>query len=70
MILLGHVVGGDHRVGYNIEGKSYWIVTDRLDLLAEQVGLVHKLRWDIENISHGGNGTSKFIIFLLEVRIA
>jgi hypothetical protein len=38
-----------HLVGYNIEGKSYWVTTDRFDLLAEQVALVYKLRWDIES---------------------
>jgi len=38
-----------HLVGYNIAGKSYWVATDRFDLLAEQVALVYKLRWDIES---------------------
>lgn len=38
-----------HLVGYNIDGKSYWVATDRFDLLAEQIALVYKLRWDIEN---------------------
>ena len=38
-----------HLIGYNIEGKSYWVATDRFDLLAEQVALVYKLRWDIES---------------------
>ena len=38
-----------HLVGYNIEGKAYWVATDRFDLLAEQVALVYKLRWDIES---------------------
>ena len=38
-----------HLVGYNIEGKSYWVATDRFDLSAEQVALVYKLRWDIES---------------------
>jgi len=38
-----------HLVGYDIEGKSYWVATDRFDLLAEQVALVYKLRWDIES---------------------
>ena len=38
-----------HLVGYNIDGKSYWVATDRFDLLAEQVALVYKLRWDIES---------------------
>jgi len=33
-----------HLVGYNIESKSYWVATDRFDLLAEQVALVYKLR--------------------------
>jgi len=38
-----------HLVGYNIDGKSYWVATDRFDLLAEQIALIYKLRWDIEN---------------------
>jgi len=38
-----------HFVGYNIDGKSYWVTTDRFDLLAEQVALVYKLHWDIES---------------------
>ena len=38
-----------HLVGYNIEGKSYWVATDRFDILAEQVALVYRLRWDIES---------------------
>ena len=36
-------------VGYIIEGKTYWVTTDRFDLSAEQVALVYKLRWDIES---------------------
>ncbi|MCP4368181.1 MAG: IS4 family transposase [Deltaproteobacteria bacterium] len=36
-------------VGYIIEGKQYWVATDRYDLSAEQVALVYKLRWDIES---------------------
>jgi hypothetical protein len=35
-------------VGYTIEGKEYWIATDRFDLTAEQIALIYKLRWDIE----------------------
>lgn len=35
-------------VGYRIEGKEYWIATDRFDLTAEQVATAYKLRWDIE----------------------
>ncbi|TKB23051.1 IS4 family transposase [Desulfopila sp. IMCC35006] len=38
-----------HLVGYTIDGKSYWVATDRFDLLAEQVALAYKLRWDIES---------------------
>ncbi|MCP4342867.1 MAG: IS4 family transposase [Desulfobulbaceae bacterium] len=53
-VLLGtHNVNQTERpvrlVGYNIEGKSYWVATDRFDLSAEQVALVYKLRWDIES---------------------
>ena len=36
-------------VGYTIEGKRYWIATDRFDLSAEQVALAYKLRWDVES---------------------
>jgi len=36
-------------VGYVIEGKKYWVATDRYDLSAEQVALVYKLRWDVES---------------------
>jgi len=35
-------------VGYVVDGKQYWVATDRYDLTAEQVALVYKLRWDIE----------------------
>ena len=35
-------------VGYRVEGKEYWIATDRFDLTAEQVATAYKLRWDIE----------------------
>ena len=36
-------------VGYRADGNTYWVATDRHDLTAEQVALVYKLRWDIEN---------------------
>jgi hypothetical protein len=36
-------------VGYCADGNTYWVATDRHDLTAEQVALVYKLRWDIEN---------------------
>lgn len=36
-------------VGYVIEGKQYWVATDRYDLTAEQVAQVYKLRWDVES---------------------
>jgi len=35
-------------VGYKVDGKQFWLVTDRFDLTAEQVAMVYKLRWDIE----------------------
>ncbi len=36
-------------VGYQVDGKQYWVATDRFDLSAEQVALIYKLRWDIES---------------------
>ena len=35
-------------VGYRIEGKDYWVATDRQDLSAEQIALIYKLRWEVE----------------------
>ena len=35
-------------VGYHIDGKDYWIATNRYDLTAEEVAQVYKLRWNIE----------------------
>ena len=35
-------------VGYRIDGKDYWVATDRYDLTAEQIALAYKLRWNIE----------------------
>jgi hypothetical protein len=35
-------------VGYRIDGKDYWIATNRNDLTAEEVAQVYKLRWNIE----------------------
>lgn len=35
-------------VGYLVEGKHYWIATDRFDLTGEQIAQIYKLRWDIE----------------------
>ncbi len=36
-------------VGYIVEGKEYWVATDRFDLSADQIALIYKLRWDIES---------------------
>jgi len=35
-------------VGYRVEGKEYWVATDRYDITAEEVAYIYKLRWDIE----------------------
>jgi len=35
-------------VGYSIKGKKYRVATNRYDLTAEQVGMIYKLRWEIE----------------------
>lgn len=36
-------------VGYNVEGKEYYVATDRFDLTAHQIAEVYKLRWTIES---------------------
>ena len=36
-------------VGYRVDGTEYWAATSRYDLSAEQIALIYKLRWDIEN---------------------
>jgi hypothetical protein len=36
-------------IGYRIGGSVYWLATDRLDLTAEQIAFIYKLRWDIES---------------------
>jgi hypothetical protein len=35
-------------VGYHIDGKDFWVATNRYDLTAEEVAEVYKLRWNIE----------------------
>jgi len=35
-------------VGYRVDSINYWVATDRFDLLAEQIALIYKLRWEIE----------------------
>jgi len=35
-------------VGYRIDGKDFWVATNRHDLTAEEVAQVYKLRWNIE----------------------
>jgi hypothetical protein len=35
-------------IGYRIDGKRYWLATDRFDLSAEDLMTVYKLRWNIE----------------------
>jgi IS4 transposase len=36
-------------VAYEVAGVKYWIATNRYDLSAEDIALVYKLRWEIEN---------------------
>ncbi len=36
-------------VGYEADGKNYWVATDRFDLSAEDIALVYKMRWTIES---------------------
>jgi len=35
-------------VGYRVDGKTYWVATDRHDITAEEVTYIYKLRWNIE----------------------
>ena len=35
-------------VGYRVGGITYYVATDRMDLTAEEVATVYKLRWEIE----------------------
>lgn len=35
-------------IGYRVDGKEYWVATDRYDITAEEVTYIYKLRWDIE----------------------
>jgi hypothetical protein len=35
-------------VGYRVDGTEYWVATNRLDLNAEDIALIYKLRWQIE----------------------
>jgi len=36
-------------VGYRVNSVDYWMATDRMDLTAEQIAQIYKLRWEIEN---------------------
>ena len=35
-------------VGYRVDGKDFWVATNRYDLTADEVAQVYKLRWNIE----------------------
>jgi len=36
-------------IGYRIGGAEYWVATNRFDLAAEDLALIYKLLWEIEN---------------------
>ena len=36
-------------VAYRVDGKNYWIATNRFDLSAEDIASIYKLRWNIES---------------------
>jgi len=36
-------------VAYRVEGKNYWVATDRHDLTGEDIAMIYKLRWNIES---------------------
>jgi len=52
MVILGVGINRTEKelrlVGYRIDGKDYWVATNRYDLTAEEVAQVYKLRWNIE----------------------
>lgn len=35
-------------VGYHVDGKEFWIATNRHDVTAEEIAEIYKLRWTIE----------------------
>ena len=35
-------------IGYQVDGKRYWLATDRFDLTADKIMAIYKLRWNIE----------------------
>ena len=35
-------------VGYRVDGKAYWVATNRFDLPAPDIALIYKLRWEIK----------------------
>jgi len=37
-------------VGFRVKKKVYWVVTDRIDLTAEQIAFIYSLRWEIEKL--------------------
>jgi len=36
-------------VGYMIDGISYWVATDQVDLTAEKIAAIYKFRWTIKS---------------------
>ena len=54
MVILGdptklHAKNTYRLVGYLVDAKKFWLVTNRFELPAEDIAAIYKLRWNIEN---------------------